>query len=412
MRTRLLTAAAVALSCVLVRSSWGATESVIYTFTGGSDGAYPETTLVKSGGYLYGTASQGGAYGFGTVFRLQHGTSGWTETVLYSFTGGADGVMPSGPIAVDQKGNVYGATGNGGSNYKGNVYEVSPAGGGTWTETTLYSFTGASDGAYPFGGVTLDKAGNLYGTAYEGGSMSDCDGAGCGVVFELTPGSGGWTEAVLHAFSETDGALPESPLVMDAAGNLYGATTAGGTSNYCVGSPANGCGVVFKLTVSNGQWSESVLHDFNVQGSDGVDPYAVTLRGGNLYGVTFGGGTAQDGTSFELIGAKTWKEQILHSFSGGKDGAFPVAGVVFDKAGNLYGTTRNGGKGQCYGGCGVVYELKLSAQKWTEKVVYRFTGGNDGAEPVTSLTVGATGSFYGAASQGGADGKGVAFELP
>src|ERR1019366_934096 len=207
----------------------------------------------------------------------------------------------------------------------------------------LYSFIhNGTDGGFPQAGLIFDAAGNLYGTTSEGGTSSSCSG-GCGTVFELTPtAGGGWTEKVLHNFNSngTDGANPYAGLIFDAAGNLYGTTTVGGTYYY---------GTVFELTpTAGGGWTEKVLHSFNYNGTDGNNPQAsLTIdAAGNLYGTTSGGGTYGNykGTVFELTPAAggDWTETVLHNFVG-PDGAAPLAGLIFDAAGNLYGTTSGGG---------------------------------------------------------------------
>ena len=314
-------------------------ETVLYSFTGGADGALPYAGVIRDAqGDLYGTANEGGnsPCGCGVVFKL--GTTG-QETVLYSFTHGADGANPAAGL-IRAQGNLYGTTFWGGVYDYGTVFELSPTG----QETVLYGFTGGNDGGNSGAGLIRDAQGNLYGTAESGGDMSSCDSLGCGVVFKL---SSTGQETVLHSFTGgADGAIPYAGLIRDAQGNLYGTTGYGGDMSSCSG---NGCGVVFKLS-STGK--ETVLYRFK-GGADGAGPTAGVIRDaqGNLHGTTWGGGAYGKGTVFEL--SPTGKETVLHSFAGA-DGANPEAGVIEDTNGNLYGTTSFG---SAYSN-GVVFELK------------------------------------------------------
>jgi hypothetical protein len=314
----------------------------------------------------------------GTVFKLIHGANGkWTEKVLHNFNG-PDGAHPMGELIFDKAGNLYGTTSDGGANFGicplgdvgcGTVFELSPGANGQWTERVLYSFKDGPVGNGPVAGLIFDKAGNLYGTTVFGGE-SGCPFQGsCGVVFELTPGSDGqWTEKLLYSFKNDgmDGSGSSAGLIFDKAGNLYG-TSDGGTGT-CFGG---GCGTVFELKRrTNGTWSESVLHRFKNNGKDGSSPSGKLIfnKSGNLYGATgYGGngGTKCDvdgcGTVFELRRGTDgkWSESILYNFKDSPDGHIPSAGLVFDKVGNLYGTTSAGGTiGGCVGpGCGTVFEL-------------------------------------------------------
>jgi uncharacterized repeat protein (TIGR03803 family) len=247
----------------------------------------------------------------------------------------------------------------------------------------------------------MDNTGNLYGTAPYGGSTA----------FELTHGSGGWNEIVIHRFGvdKGDGAGPYAGLILDSAGNLYGTTYAGGTG--CAG---DGCGTVYELTpVSGGGWKETVLHAFNNNGKDGYAPGNQPLaldHAGNLYGTTETGGCC-GGTVFKLTpGSKgRWKETIIHNFRPGADGSFAGAGVVMDRAGSLYGTTDDGGDPNC--GCGVIYKLSQNKKgKWAYTVLYRFNG-TEGAIPAGNLTLDKKGNLYGGTVLGGTTGNGVIFEL-
>jgi uncharacterized repeat protein (TIGR03803 family) len=327
----------------------------------GTDGGNPYAGLVfDTVGNLYGTTNAGGAYGAGSVFQLMPDTNGkWTEKILHSFCSASDctdGAFPDeASLILDSAGNLYGATsGGGGSGHQGVVFELSPTAQGQWTETPLYSFArNGSDGFYPDGTLVFDSKGNLYGTTVFGGSGN------WGTVFELTPdGKGGWTETVLHTFEYKDGANPYAGLVFDAAGNLYGVAPSGGNQS-CAGD----CGTVFSLTLAQqGEWSYKGIHFFDGKNGGGPEGGLIFDTAGNLYGTTtaggaysgcFNGGTC--GTVFELMPGTDgrWIEKVLHSFNG-RNGSFPVGGVISDTAGNLYGTTAYGGDVGCAPpiGCG------------------------------------------------------------
>jgi uncharacterized repeat protein (TIGR03803 family) len=353
----------------------------IYKFRGGaSDGENPYgAPILDSAGNIYGTTQNGG--GGGVVYKLSPNANGtYQETVIHSFGafGSNDGSEPFSTLAFDAAGNLYGTTNQGGGgaggtfclNGCGTVFELSPNSDGSWTETVIHSFPGTkgnTDGQNPHGGVVFDNAGNLWGTTQTGGNLQAClqflDVSGCGTVFELTPqGNGQWEETTLFEFSgEGTGFNPWDGLVIDAAGNLYGMVTNGGGGN----------GAVFKLTPqSGGGVTETIIHPFKVCGTictDGANPEnGITIdSAGNLYGTTDlggGGGVPQgNGVVFKLTPNSngTWKEQILHRFTGGSDGAFPLDDhVAVDSNGNVFGTAFNGGQiGLCPAGCGVVYEI-------------------------------------------------------
>ena len=386
---------------LLVTSTWAATnwkEKVLYGFCSQpncTDGYFPYAGLIfDAAGNLYGTTDWGGIYGYGTVFELTPTAGGgWTERVLHSFNvGNTDGCLPQqAGLIFDAAGNLYGTTVECGTNGGGTVFELMPAGGGNWTETLLYSFgtNGQNDGIGPEGGLILDAAGNLYGTTVTGGTYQ-CGDQGCGTVFELTPArGGGWTETVLHNFGNgTDGYWPYAGLILDAAGNLYSTTRAGGTY---------GNGTVFKLSPNGSRgWTETVLHSFGA-GTDGEQLYTGLIfdAAGNLYGTTSGGGTYGNGTVFELTPAGT--ETLLHSFNG-TDGWLPSAGLIFDAAGNLYGTTTYGGTD----GSGTAFKLSPGEGGWMETVLHNFNpNGTDGANPLGGLIFDAAGNLYGTTFAGG-----------
>lgn len=320
-------------------STGGFTETILYSFKGGSaDGAYPQGTLVRdSVGNLYGVTQNGGITGTGcgvttpnpgcgVVFRLHPTTGGWAETVLHRFTG-TDGGTSFAGLVQDSKGNFYGATSVGGSAGLGTVFKLSHTSSG-WKETVLHSFTGGADGASPMmfqTALTLDGLGNIYGSAYSGGSST----VNAGVIFELIPQtSGAWTEKILHIFqSGADGSEPLTGVILDKSGNVYGTTLKGGTQL--------GSGVVFKLTAANG-YTKTVLHNFNAL----TDPARSNAHGvffdvnGNLFGTT-------EYALYELTPAPTdWTETLLWSF----DGEVPVyAPAIMDAQGHIWGTTLVGG---------------------------------------------------------------------
>jgi uncharacterized repeat protein (TIGR03803 family) len=371
--------------------------SVLYTFTGTPDGSEPgQANLLDVNGTLYGTTYSGGAYGFGMVFKFDRKGQ---ETVLYSFTGGTDGANPSAGVVRDAKGNLYGTTYSGGdlsctSIYGtpgcGVVFKLDTAG----TETALYSFTGGTDGGEPQG-LVIDNAGNLYGITFFGGSQTCPFGSlGCGVVYKVdTSGK----ETVLYTFQDgTDGGEPNGFVTMDSAGNLYGATISGGDLSACSGQ--GGCGVIFKLDTSG---KETVLYTFT-GGADGAVANGGFLMDakGNLYGTTnFGGDLSCSnnpfytgcGVVFEVTAAGT--ERVLHTFKG-KDGANPTLGLVQDAKGNFYSTTEYGGAFNL----GTVFELTA---KGTESVLHSFTGLADGEYPDSGLTIDAKGNLFSNTLEGG-----------
>jgi uncharacterized repeat protein (TIGR03803 family) len=437
----LMVLAAFSFAAVHAQQSIGrssrAHEKVLFTFPGGRKGGEPSAKLTfDSAGNLYGTTVEGGGKNTncpftwcGTAIELTPTSNGkWKETVLHDFTLGKDGAVPVSGLIVDHSGNVYGATANGGRGRClrgcGVVFELTKTNSGKWKETVLHSFTGGKDGGLP-GAIFLDQAGNIYGAAEQGGNRKNCPNFGCGVVFELIPaGSGKWKETVIYTFSGgSDGANPASGLTSDGSGNLYGTTQQGGNQGDCQG----GCGVVFRLMPNaGGRWKQAVLHAFT-GGKDGRYPFGTPVfdAAGNLYSTTEAGGNQGDclfqgsgcGVVFELTPTSKgpWKETVLHTFTGGKDGSVPGPDLSLDVAGNIYSTAFSGGITNCFGGgygCGVAFKLAQSPSgDWKETVLHTFTGGNDGGNPGSGLILDSKGNRYGSTSWGGADGWGVVFEL-
>ena len=334
--------------------SW--TYSAVYSFSGVPDGAYPDSLVLDGASNIYGTAFGGGQSGGGTAFELTRAGLGWTESELYAFAGNINNADVTTPIGMifDSAGNLYGTGeyGAGGVLGPGGIFELSPAGNGVWKETVLYRFTGGADGGRSLAGPIFDSAGNLYGTTYYGGNLAFCQGNGCGVVFELSPGANGWKYKVLYAFTgNQDGSNPAARLTIDPAGNLYGLTENGGNLKFCGGY---GCGTVFRLKHTATGWKKTVLRAF-VGGLDGAAPLDNTGMAldsaGNLYGTTSQGGgfnncvlTTSCGTVFKLSHTITgWKEIVLHAFTDGIDGGYPTGGITLDAAGNLYAVTEGGG---------------------------------------------------------------------
>lgn len=399
----LIVSVVVSLSSVV---AWSGSYTLLHVFLQNQE--HPSSGLVvDAAGNAYGTtAFGGGKNNAGTVYQLSP-TSGFHT--IYAFTG-PNGSKPNGSLLVDSAGNIYGTTTGGGAFLCDNdtigcgiVYRLSPPkSGGPWTQTILYNFSGGDDGWYPYSGVISDSEGNLYGTALQGGPSQ------CGVVFELSPtGNDQWTQQVLHPLT-LDGCNPAGGLVFDGLGNLYGTAETGG---------AWGWGTAFELSPSpDGNWTYSTIHDFNSDGTDGAQPWAGLIldNAGNLYGSTRFGGAFGFGIVFELMpDSGNWTESILHSFAGGNDGANLFFNLVFDSAGNLYGTTASGGGPKGYG---TIFRLTPSQDDtWTESV-FDMGSGVRGANPNGPVLLDGKGHAYGTASEGGRAkngqiGYGVVFRL-
>ncbi|HXM64160.1 MAG TPA: choice-of-anchor tandem repeat GloVer-containing protein [Terriglobales bacterium] len=346
-----------------------------------------------------------------TLFLLVSSVSSWaaSDKVLYRFSGGDDGSSPYAGVILDDSGNLYGTTQYGGAYGYGTVFELSRKADGGWKQTVLHNFNlDGHDGAVPYASLVRDAAGNLYGTTNLGGAfLTDCGGIGCGTVFRLERGKdGAWAEIVLHSFDDngTDGFNPYANLIFDTHGDLFGTTEYGGRL---------GEGTVFELLRgASGKWQEKILHDFNY--ANGASPLGglVFDSAGNLYGTTEYGGHYTHGTVFELElqPSGSWKENVLHSFNPGSgDGFEPYSGLVIDSSGRLYGTTP-----ACFLGWGAVFQVQQVNGHWKETLIHIFEVNNDGESPYGPLAIDAAGRLYGTTlqsfvnNQGGA---GIVFRL-
>jgi uncharacterized repeat protein (TIGR03803 family) len=370
----LVSLAALILSLSLAQA--GAQFRVVYAFSGGRDGGAPDAGLVDDAlGNLYGTTDMGGRAchhrGCGTVFKIAPDGS---ESVLYAFTGQGDGAEPQANLLRGPDGTLYGTTVKGGAGCGekgcGTIFSIDPGG----AETTLLRFDKSSDGTRALGTLIMDGLGNLYGTASERGP------AGFGTAFELAPNG---TFTVLHAFADRlDGGFIFAGLLRDRAGDLFGATVTGG---------ANQSSTVYEIAADG---TFSVLHAFDGHDGFGTVGSLISDASGNLYGTAFKGGTTFNGGAVYKL-APDGTETVLYNFTGGADGQFPNSQLIFDKDGNLYGTTIEGGAF----GQGTVYKV---APDGTETVLYSFTGSSDGGFPVGGVVL-KRGHLYGAAFLGGTD---------
>ena len=347
-----------------------------------------------SAGNLYGVTYYGGSsancgadIGCGTVFELSPaGGTTWTQTTIYNFQNLADGSYPLGGLVFDSAGNLYGTTSSGGPYSAGVAFELSPASGGSWTFTSLYSFGRSKQSVPPSSPLTLDETGNLYGITLNGGRYSN------GSAFRLARAAGVWKEQILHSFGGPgDGSQPYGPLVIDSRGNLYGTTSAGGSKSL---------GTVFELSHQpSGAWTEDLLYTF---ASGSPQAGLVFDSSHNLYGTTSFGGADGYGGVFRLTrvnqnGSLVWKYMQLYSFTGGADGAGPASPLAFDASGNLYGTTDGGSPNGCSGfyGCGQVYKLSVGSNGWHIAALYPIPTSSDPAN--ASLVLGSSGDIFGTA---------------
>jgi uncharacterized repeat protein (TIGR03803 family) len=408
-------APAVLVISIALAMAASAQEEVLFDFSG-PNGYGPTGNLVAdSKGNLYGTTGIGGniesncSAGCGVVFKLTPTTSGtWKETVLYSFTGETDGYDPYW-LALDSTGNLYGITQIGGEPTEGTKGCIETGCGtlfrlsekdGTVTYTLLHAFTGKTDGYHP-AGVSVDTSGNVFVTVNAGAGES-----GYGVIYEMV---GGKTGRTIYTFNNSTGAEPDGPALIDASGDLYGTTFAGG---------ANGLGVVYELVPgSGGTWNESVLYSF-ATGDGGYEPSGNLAfdSSGNLYGAMSSGGASSYGVVFELApnSEGSWTESVLYAFNGTTDGQSPTSGVVMDGAGNLYGTTQSGGDPTC--NCGTLWGVSPSASGWSETTLQAFTGGADGSSP-SQVLLDSDENLFGDALEGTvtsscSEGCGLIYEFP
>ena len=378
---------------VAATSAWAQTYKVLHNFGGTGDGYDPEGGLaMDKNGNLYGVTFEGGARGEGNVYQLvPNGDGSWTENVIHDFgVQGGDPGLPDTTLVFDSKGNVYGGT------FQGTVFELIPGTNGKWSELIIWNQSGEP------GTPVFDSAGNLYCPVLGNGPYLK------GSVFSPLRLIAN-RAIILYAFTGgSDGAGPNSPLVFDGSGNLYGTARQGGLT---------GNGTIFKLTPNHVQpgWRETTLHSFQGTPNDGAFPYASVVFDavGNLYGTTFYGGSAGVGTVFKLSpnADGTWTETLLYGFQGGSDGSYPAGPVTLDNSGNLYGTTAGGGPYDE----GTVFKLSPgSGGQWNETILHTFTGGLDGAGPSGAVVLDKAGNVFGATGFGGSYGfspGGVAFEI-
>jgi uncharacterized repeat protein (TIGR03803 family) len=378
------------------------TEKILHNFSGGADRLPISPLLFDSTGNLYGACGTSGALE-SEVFQLTpNGDGTWSENLLYLFP--QSFVQPSTQLVIDSAGNLYGASDYGKSG-AGFIFELSNV-GGTWQASNIFNFDGVN-GNYP-DSLTFGPDGDLYGLAdYGGGASGNCDQSSCGTAYRLIKQSDGtWKLQLIHSFtggSDGGNPVPGGPLAFDSAGRVFGASQVAGM----------GSGLIFEFAPVGSVWREKVLINFNTVGGKGGRNPAQALvfdPAGNLYGTTTYGGSTNNGTVFELTpsASGTWKETVLYNFQGGSDGANPIGPIVFDAVGNLYGITNTGGTS----GVGTVWELSPSAGGWTETVLHSFVGGiGDGAFPQGGVIMDSVGNLYGVTPNGGTTGNGVAYEV-
>ena len=411
--TLFIGAISLALSVILpgATGAFAQTLTTLRDFGTNMDGQNPQAGVAfDQRGHLYGTAALGGVDGNGIVYHLAppEGTGGpWTGSVLHNFGGQPDGAVPVSSLTISPSGKLFGTTEEGGAHNMGTVFGLQPPQnpGDSWRERVFYSFgSSATDGVVPNAELLPANPG-FYGVTREGGAH------GFGTVFLVTPQAGAtnWSETILYSFAGSgDAAFPSGGLVADQAGNLYGVTLVGG---------ANNLGAVYQLsppTTEGGLWTETVIFSFS--GPDGTLPSGQLQfdQSGALYGTTDGGGSLQEGTVFQLAPSSrpggSWTQSVLYNFSGGRDGGNPVAGVVIDNMGRIFGAASTGGSGPLSGG--VIFRLNPPVNQgdpWTENVLHSF-GGPDGFRSLSKL-VWRSGGLYGTTSAGGLNGTGTVFVL-
>jgi len=385
---------AVALGVLFSLATARAGEKVIFQFNQ-NQGYNPTTGLISdSAGNLYGTTIWGGSGGWGTVFELSPGSNGkWTETVLYSFLNNKTGETPYGTLTMDKAGNLYGTVQNGDFNDTGFVYELLKGTNGTWTEKIVHNF-GLNEGG-PLGDLTWDSAGNLYGATYAP------DTTFSGEVFKLTPQpNGSWKETVLFTFPAANGVgAPQGGPVFDGKGNLYGGTFYG-----IGGFDSNSTGAVYELSPqASGPWTLTVLYNFTTTSKSQFPDSRLTFDSkGNLFGKAQGQGFY--GTLFEVSPGfgGTWTATTLHTFNAGSDAGHSLGPLIFDAGGNLYGTSYDGGTGCSQSLCGTVYKLiPQTGGAWKESVIYPFESASDGSQANSGLFLDSSGNLYGTTYHGG-----------
>ncbi len=402
---------ALSVFLVLTHSVSAQTGTVLHSFKS-KEGASPMLGLIfDSSGNLYGVAGGEGALRAGSVFELSLSGSVWTEKTVHSFSGGSDGGTPRGTLVFDAFGNLYGTAKLGGSNGVGVAYELTKSASGTWSEKVLHNFGSAKDGQYPVGNLIFDSAGNLYGTTEGGGAYGNGTENVGGTAYKLTPpakSGASWTETVIHSFGNgADGVSPKANLVLDTEGNVYGTTMLGGTLSG---------GTVFEISPqTKGGWAEKVLYNFLSNFGDGDKPVAGLIfdSSGNLYGTTsrgggWGGGTG-GGIVFELSPSTggTWTQTQLCNFETSfSSPSLPYSNLTFDSAGNLYGATLQGG------GVGTVFEVPVGeVGDNCGNTLWGFYGTGGEKPAVGALIFDSAGNLYGATQDGGANNEGVVFEI-
>lgn len=405
--SKFVLASAALFACVGIcaLSAAAQTENILYNFAsskGDVPGYYPWSDLViDSDGNIYGMTSDGGVHGSGTVFELSPASGGgWTTKVLHAFGAFPDGGEALSGPTMDSAGNLYGATAYGGSGNFGIIFQLVPNENGSWSEKILHTFVdNGKDGLLPTSDVTLDAAGNVYGTTSAGGAEN------AGIVFELSPHSGSWTEKVLYTLPNPQHSSNASqPVTFDSAGNLYGVTLVGGSANE---------GFVFELTpTASGPWKAREIYTFGDSGAAPNTPLSSVIfdAAGNLYGSTYRGGTGNVGVVYELspTAGGGWSEQTIYSFpSACSTGCQPNGRLIFDPSGNLYGAALQGGQYERGG----VFELSPSAGTWTENALHQFGGADDGIFPRAGLLRDSLGNLYGTTNEGGTDDGGILFEI-
>ncbi len=382
-------------------------ETILHDFTDSGDGDAPVGNVVfDAAGNLYGATLGGGANHQGTIYEISPSSG---ESILYSFIGPLDGKSPNGGLIMDGAGNLFGTAFVGGPNANGLVFELSPSGNGGWTQKVLHYFQGGTDGSEPLASLAFDSKGSLYGTTFGGGANN------LGSVFRLSLTAKGWAEKVIYSFTGgSDGANPRANVTLDAAGNIYGTASIGGSKTNTICVDLGGCGTVFRLSPVNG-WHLAPIYTF--EGPRGAYPDAgLTFdAAGNLYGTTALGGSCVSstgcGTAFELVPTSqgAWKHIILHNFTGFTDGASPQAGLTPDSAGDLFGATAEGGPRNLVGG--TVFELSPSSSGWTFSTLYQFGAPNDGSGPSGGIILDASGNLYGSTGGGGTSFDGTVYEI-